>query len=195
MIFQFGFPNPAKLDALKAAQQNEPLTYPKNAQILDAYDYDDNRVLLGEGDATFAAAKEAIRRWSMADGTWIRLYSDKTPIEAGQIVIMCAHLFGLWWLNAARIVYTVDEPRAFGFAYGTLTQHVESGEELFQVEMSENGEVWYRIRAFSRPRYWMVRLTYPLARVFQRRFVRDSFKNMKKITDELRTAAPFALTH
>ncbi len=195
MIFQLRFPSPEQLDALKLAQQNEPLTYPKNAQVLNAYDYDDNRVLLGEGDATFAAAKQAIRHWAVAEGSWVRIYSDKTPIETGQIVVMCAHLFGFWWLNAARIVYTVDQPRAFGFAYGTLTHHVESGEELFQVEMDDEGKVWYRLRAFSRPRYWMVRLTYPLARIFQRRFIRDSFKNMKKVTDELRATEPLAHAH
>lgn len=193
MIFQLSFPSTEWLDALKKEQQHAPLTYPKNAQVLSAFDYDDNRVLLGEGDATFTAAKEAIRRWAMFEGNWARIYSDKTPIETGQIVVMCARAFGLWWLNAARIVYTVDEPKAFGFAYGTLTHHVESGEELFQVEMDDEGKVWYRLRAFSRPRYWMVRLAYPLARMLQRRFIRHSFKSMKKMTDELRTAEPLTL--
>lgn len=195
MIFQIKSPSPAQLDALIVEQQNAPLTYPKNAQVLSAYDYDDNRVLLGEGDAIFAAAKQAIRRWAMFEGNWARIYSDKTPIETGQIVVMCAHLFGLWWLNASRIVYTVDQPKAFGFAYGTLTHHVESGEELFQVEMDDDGKVWYRLRAFSRPRYWMVKLTYPLARVFQRRFIRDSFKNMIAVTNELHAAKPLTSAH
>ncbi len=195
MIFQFTFPSVEWLDALKVQQQHEPLTYPKNAQVLNAYDYDDNRVLLGEGDATFEAAKAAIRNWAMFEGKWARIYSDKTPIETGRIVVMCARFFGIWWLNAARIVYTVDQPRAFGFAYGTLTHHVESGEELFQTEMDEDGNVWFRIRAFSRPRYWMVRIGYPIVRLLQRRFVRDAFKNMKKVTHELRTTEPFAHAH
>jgi uncharacterized protein (UPF0548 family) len=193
MIFKLSFPSTEWLDALKKEQQNAPFTYPQNAQALSGYDYDDNRVFLGEGDATFSAAKQAIRNWAMFEGKWARIYSDKTPIETGQIVIMCAQAFGFWWLNAAKIVYTVDEPKAFGFAYGTLTHHVESGEELFQVEMDEEGKVWYRIRAFSRPRYWMVRLGYPIARMLQRRFVRDSFTNMKKATDELRKIEPLAL--
>jgi uncharacterized protein (UPF0548 family) len=190
MIFQMRFPSSEQLDALKEQQQNEPLTYPKNAQVSSAYDYDDNRVLLGEGDATFAAAKQAIRRWAMFEGNWARIYSDSTPIEMGQVVVMCARSFGFWWLNVSRIVYTVNQPQAYGFAYGTLTHHVESGEELFQVEMDDDGQVWYRIRAFSRPRFWMVRIGYPIVRFLQRRFVRDSLKNMKKVTDELRTVEP-----
>ncbi|MCE7923585.1 MAG: DUF1990 family protein [Haliscomenobacteraceae bacterium CHB4] len=32
----------------------------------------------------------------------------------------------------------------------------------------------YVIKAFSRPRFWMARLGYPLARWYQKKFVRDS---------------------
>ena len=46
-------------------------------------------------------------------------------------------LLGLWWLNACRIVYVVDEAgpvTKFGFAYGTLPGHAGTGEERFLVE-------------------------------------------------------------
>ena len=76
------------------------------------------------------------------------------------------------------IVYTIDEigltPR-FGFAYGTLPAHAEHGEEQFLVEMDAQQNVWYSIRSFSRPRLWAARLAYPVVRLLQRRFVRDSF--------------------
>ena len=196
MIFQFNKPAPQQLDALILTQQNTPFSYLivgktslQGAIEVIGYDYDDNRVLLGEGDATFAAAKQAIRQWAMFEGHWACIHSDKTPIETGRVVAMTARVLGVWWLNVAKIVYTVDEPNAFGFAYGTLTHHVESGQELFQVEMDAEGKVWYRIKAFSRPRFWMVRLTYPFSRVFQRRFIKDSLKNMKLVTNELRNAA------
>lgn len=198
MIFQFNKPAPQQLDALILTQQNTPFSYLivgktslQGAIEVIGYDYDDNRVLLGEGDATFAAAKQAIRQWAMFEGQWACIHSDKTPIETGRVVAMTARVLGVWWLNVAKIVYTVDEPNAFGFAYGTLTHHVESGEELFQVEMDAEGKVWYRIKAFSRPRFWMVRLTYPFSRVFQRHFIKDSLKNMKLVTDELRNSATF----
>lgn len=202
MIFQVNKPAPKQLDALILAQQNTPFSYPQTTETslqgtkqLRGYDYDDNRVLLGEGDVIFAAAKQAIRQWAMFEGHWACIYSDKTPIETGRVVAMTACVLGVWWLNIAKIVYTVDEPNAFGFAYGTLTHHVESGEELFQVEMDADGKVWYRIKAFSRPRFWMVRLTYPFSRVFQRRFVKDSLKNMKRTTNELHAAVSFAPAH
>lgn len=85
---------------------------------------------------------------------------------------------GLWWLNACRIVYVVDESepiRKYGFAYGTLPKHIESGEERFLIEWDqETDSVWYDILAFSRPNKLMIRLGYPLVRRRQKQFGRDS---------------------
>jgi uncharacterized protein (UPF0548 family) len=86
----------------------------------------------------------------------------------------------VWWLNAARIVYVIDEPRWFGFAYGTLPGHVERGEERFSVEWLDDDTVWYDLMAFSRPHYWGARLVKPLARRLQRRFVGLSKAEMCK---------------
>lgn len=89
-----------------------------------------------------------------------------------------AQVFGLWWLNACRIIYVVDETapvRRFGFAYGTLPDHAESGEERFQVEWNRHdNSVWYDILAFSRPNQFLTRLGYPLVRGIQKRFARGS---------------------
>lgn len=54
----------------------------------------------------------------------------------------------------------------------------EAGEERFTVEANESGQIWYRIRAFSRPALWIARLGYPLARQSQRCSVRDSLYAM-----------------
>jgi uncharacterized protein (UPF0548 family) len=96
---------------------------------------------------------------------------------------MQAHALGVWWLNACRIIYVLDEQapvRRFGFAYGTLPAHVEQGEERFSVELQPDGSVWYDLRAFSRPRYWPVRLGKPFARRLQMRFVRESMTAMQQ---------------
>ena len=62
----------------------------------------------------------------------------------------------------ARVVYVVDEPKRKGFAYGTLPGHPEQGEEAFIVEQQDDGSVWLRIRAFSRPAYFWGWLGYPV---------------------------------
>ena len=86
--------------------------------------------------------------------------------------------FGLWWLNCCRIVYVVNESgpiKKFGFAYGTLPGHIESGEERFVIEWNQGDDsVWYDILAFSRPNRLLFRLVYPLVRRMQKRFGRDS---------------------
>ena len=96
---------------------------------------------------------------------------------------------GLWWVNAARIAYVVDEPvestedavAKFGFAYGTLPGHVETGEELFLVEWDQATDaVTYNILAFSRPRHPLVRLGRPLVRRLQQRFREDSAAAMQR---------------
>ena len=49
------------------------------------------------------------------------------------------------------------------------------------VEWDREDNVWYDLRAFSRPRYWLVRLGYPIARRLQRRFVLQSQAAMRRI--------------
>jgi uncharacterized protein (UPF0548 family) len=150
----------------------------QNETPVPGYDNDFNFIELGQGDAIWEAAKEAIRQWKMFPGDWACIWPDRTPIREGEVVAMQAKVMGLWWLNSCRIVYVVDDQAKFGFAYGTLPGHVECGEELFMVERSPEGTVRYVIKAFSRPRIWIARLGYPIARAQQRRFVRESKASM-----------------
>ena len=153
------------------------------------YDIDRNRVLLGRGEADFATARRALEHWRMFPAPWTRIMTAGPGIQSGQTIAMQAHALGLWWLNACRIVYVLDETaavRRWGFAYGTLGAHVEEGEERFSVELHPDGGVWYDLRAFSRPRYWPVRLGKPLARQLQRRFARESLAAMRQAVEHAR---------
>ena len=84
-------------------------------------------------------------------------------------------------MNAAKIVYVVEAPRRFGFAYGTLPGHVESGEERLLIELADDDSVWYDILAFSRPNHFLTRLGYPFVRRLQKRFSRDSAAAMVRV--------------
>ncbi len=144
------------------------------------YDLDHNRMQLGTGRATFERAREALQRWAMFPPAWTRVEHREHGLAVGQTVCVQFHVLGLHWLNATRIVTVFDEGdesgpvRRSGFAYGTLSCHVERGEEQFAVEWLADDSVWYDLRAFSRPRLWAARLAKPVARALQRRFVRDS---------------------
>lgn len=151
------------------------------------YVVDHTRIKLGSGEDIFEAAKSALRRWEHFHLGWVEASPTETPIEQGEVVAVMGRVFGLWWLNACRIVYVVDEVgpiTSFGFAYGTLPGHAESGEERFQIEWDRSdGNVWYDILAFSRPNYLVTKLSYPLVRCFQKRFARDSAAAMLKAVE------------
>lgn len=145
------------------------------------YDYDETSFFLGEGQAVFDTARQLVREWKMFPEQWTKIHPQAAPIKTGQRVAVLFNLLGIWWWNSNVIQYTIDEANRFGFAYGTLPGHVESGEELFLIEMDHHGKVWYKIKAFSRPASWVVRLVYPFARSQQRRFVRGSGAQIKKL--------------
>jgi uncharacterized protein (UPF0548 family) len=155
-----------------------PVGRSAQAEPVAGFDNDFQRVVIGQGADDFERAKAAVRNWQMFPTAWTRILPEQAPIREAETVAMYARAFGLWWRNSCRIVYTIDEPTRFGFAYGTLPAHVEKGEELFLVELADDGAVWYTIRAYSRPRHLLARLGYPLMRYFQERFRRDSAEQM-----------------
>jgi len=156
------------------------------------YRTDHNRTRLGSGAAVFAAAVAALRRWQMFDLGWLELIPADAPIEVDVTVCVRVRHFGFWSVNACRIVYLVDEDESvkrFGFAYGTLADHAERGEERFTVEWNrEDDSVCYDILAYSQAHHRLARLGYPLARRLQKRFARDSKQAMRRGTQEMMNA-------
>lgn len=170
-------------------QADDRFSYPEigatGSEIPPGYNKDHNRVKLGVGPVVFERAKTAIREWKMFDIGWVELTSCSTPIEIGQTVAILVSHYGFYSLNAARIVYTLNEPTRFGFAYGTLTEHGEIGEERFSIEYDDvSGEVWYDLFAFSRPASLLAQIGYPLSRSLQKTFARDSKMAMQRAVSE-----------
>ncbi len=143
---------------------------------------DRTRIELGAGQLVFETAKVALQRWQQFRLGWVEAWSPETPLEVGRAVAIMGWAVGFWWLNSCRIVYTVNESgdtTRFGFAYGTLPGHVESGEERFLIEWDRaTDRVAYDILAISKPNHILTRLGYPLVRRSQKRFGRDSAASM-----------------
>ncbi|HKO63434.1 MAG TPA: DUF1990 domain-containing protein [Pyrinomonadaceae bacterium] len=148
------------------------------------YRVDHNRIQLGTGKETYLCAIEALKRWKQFDLGWVRIANSEVVLQQDAVVAVEVKACGLWSLNAARVVYLVDDSRdtnaRFGFAYGTLPGHAEEGEERFIVEWLADDSVWYDIFAFSRPRHPLARLTRPIVRSLQKRFAKDSLAAMKR---------------
>jgi len=170
-----------------SAQKRQPFSYEhvgaSRTQASNGYVVDLNRIQLGQGRAAFERAKDAIKQWKMFDIAWLELFWPDTPIEEGATVAIAVSHLGFWSLNAARIVYTTEEQGAlerYGFAYGTLPDHAEMGEERFTVEFHPHDEtVWYDLYAFSRPRA-LARLALPYTRALQKKFAADSKMAMQR---------------
>ncbi len=180
-------PSPSAIQAFLTRQQGQSFSHPHAGATLHAlpagWTVDHNRICLGRGPAVWNAARAALRSWQMFRIGWVEIQGAEAPLAPGLVVAPLAHAFGVWFLNACRVVYLVDEDspvRRFGFAYGTLPDHAESGEERFLVEWREDDSVWYDLLAFSRPGHWLTWLGHPVVRRLQRRFAADSLAAMRR---------------
>jgi uncharacterized protein (UPF0548 family) len=136
-------PPDARIGRFLDDQRSLPFSYPEvGASRVGAppgYPVNQLRGRLGVGPVTFARAVEALRHWKMYETGWTKLCWPDAPITGGTVVGVLGRHFGLWSLNACRIVYVIEEKEAlllkrYGFAFGTLPGHVERGEERFTVE-------------------------------------------------------------
>src|SRR5438045_1439131 len=104
-------PSAERLQEFLASQAKLNFTYSAvgaTATVPPAgYVVDRTRIKLGEGTTVFAAAKGALERWEHFRRGWVEAWPPDTPFKVGQVVAVIARLFGLWWLNACRIVYVV----------------------------------------------------------------------------------------
>jgi uncharacterized protein (UPF0548 family) len=189
-VFFLRKPTKSQIAAFIEGQKGLPFSYPEVGGSRvggpPGYDADRYRTLLGRGEATFRAAVDALKRWEMFNVGWLELESRGQSPAVGATIAILARPLGLWSLNASRVIYVLNEDgetTRWGFAYGTLPEHAECGEERFLVEWHRKDDsVWYDLFAFSRPNSLLVRLGYLYARRLQRRFARDSTAAMTRAT-------------
>jgi uncharacterized protein (UPF0548 family) len=187
-------PSDAEVREFLATQSRLPFSYrvvgaTRNPSAPPAgYPINHYRGKLGTGQEAFQRAVAAMRAWKMYSLNWTTLCWPETEINEGAVVAVLANHFGLWSLNACRIVYTLEEEgqqHRYGFAIGTLPGHVEEGEERFMIEWDDgSNEVSYELLAFARPRPWIARIGYPFVRAVQRRFAEESFEAMKRAVNQ-----------
>ncbi|MGW7258188.1 DUF1990 domain-containing protein [Streptomyces sp. NPDC054834] len=127
------------------------------------------RTRIGEGEQVFRRAAEAVLTWEMHRAIGVGL--DATADRAAPEVDVTVTLAGV--IKApCRIIWTVDEPRRAGWAYGTLPGHPECGEEAFVVDRTGDGTVWLTVAAFSRAAKWYARAGGAATRGLQHAYAR-----------------------
>jgi uncharacterized protein (UPF0548 family) len=159
-------PSEVRIGRFLDDQRSLPFSYPEVGASREGappgYPVNQLRGRLGVGPETFARAVEALRSRKRYETGWTKLCWPDAPITEGTVVGVLGRHFGLWSLNACRIVYVIEEEasllKRYGFAFGTLPAHVERGEERFTVEWHRaDDSVSYEVCAFARP-------AHPLAR-------------------------------
>ena len=159
----------------------DPTTF---EEIAVNYDIDRHRIRLGTGRDLFERARSALLAWRHFEIPWLELQGTKTPASSDQVVATLTRASGLWFLNPCRVVYTegTSGPSTeVAFAYGTLSGHVERGEERFSVQFNPSTEeVNYSLFAFSRPAVLVSKLGRPWVRRVQSRFARASLEALAR---------------
>lgn len=195
-------PTPDQLDRFTATLGSAPLTY--EAGLLDRVDQldqlprafprgwfiDRHRAVIGHGPADFIAACEGFRQWRQFGDDWLAVGATKSPLNVASEVGYAARVLGVWWSYGCRLLQVIDEPRQFGFVYGTVGGHAERGEERFLIELDDHDDVVYSLFAISRPGRWFSWPGIPIARLAQAKFRRRSTVTMTEfITEQRETQA------
>jgi len=189
----FRKPSPEVIRAFLEAQSKFDFTYPEVGATLSeppkGYVVDRTRVKLGSGEKAYTSAKAAVGRWDQLRLGWVDVEAPTGPNRVGDMVAVIARFGRIWWLNACRIIYVVDEEdaqgRRIGLGYGTLPDHAAVGEERFLVEWNRaTDEVFYDVLAFSRPNLCLARFGYYFMRKVQRHFGKVSSAKMIRIIGE-----------
>jgi uncharacterized protein (UPF0548 family) len=157
----------SRLEHLRAARLNYAERGCTQGELPAGYRHLRREVTLGAGTPRFEHASHVLLNWDMHRRAGLRVQPSSRTVDGGSVAVMRLGI-GIAALEApVRVVYVVDEPRRRGFAYGTLQGHPERGEEAFVVEHRDDDTVAFTLTAFSRPAWWIVRVTGPIARAVQ----------------------------
>ena len=146
----------AELDRIVASARGASPTYDHVGSTLDPTRWSApcvraRRLDVGRGSRAFAAGREALRSWVAQAGIGATIYPAGQPVEAGATLLVVLGGGPVHVIAPNRIVGVLDEPRRFGFAYGSLPGHPERGEESFVVEHLDDGTVRVTIRVQAGP--------------------------------------------
>jgi uncharacterized protein (UPF0548 family) len=148
--------------------QVSQVTYPevgatRSGELPAGYRHVRRHAPLGSGTDVFHRAVEGLRGWRMQRGAGLRVPASAPAPAVGVQVTFRA----LGLRIPCEVVWVVDEERRYGYGYGTLPGHPESGEEGFLVYLDEADRVWLDVTAFSRPARWYTRFATLLAWLVQ----------------------------
>lgn len=127
--------------------------------------------VVGRGDAAFAAAVACLRRFGPQRAV-ATVWPDDATVAPGADLIVALGIGPITIVALDRVVGIVDEPRRWGFAYGTLPGHIEVGEEAFVANHHADDTVAVRITASAHVALPARAVLQPVLLPIQRRYAR-----------------------
>lgn len=142
---------------------------------------------LGYGEGAFLQGKKVLQNWGHFQLPWASV-DARTPITEGTKFCVCAHEAVAWVTAPLQILYVDSKTRdqkqrqqaAFAYASGTLHGHQLAGEEKFAVEWRDDDSVWYEVFSFSKPANFLSFVGYPVVRLQQKMFAKQSMAAMQR---------------
>ena len=111
------------------------------------YRHDFDQGLLGSRARDVRSCRlPRFEHWQAHTGAGTEVFPRGGTVAEGEVALLLVRAAGLWTVAPFRIVYVVEEPETFRFAYGTLPGHPEQGEASFAVVRSETDDVFFRPR-------------------------------------------------
>ena len=158
-------------------------------------------------DGIFAHARQGLINYDFSDPRIVVGHFDPNVPFVGRDMLLEIKIWGLRYLNGARVHSVRDESHpeetVFGFRYDTLEGHIESGFEWFLLTKDHRtGEVRFKIEAHWRlgdfPNWWS-RLGFILVgerfRTRWRHRAPERLKELARKPVQKPVAAPGALAH
>ncbi len=149
----------------------------------DGFHHDQYEAEIGQGPDAFQRSIAGLKTWKAHRLPGMRVFPDNQEIRTGATVVLTLGTPISSIAAPCRVVGVVDGQTRWGFAYGTLPGHPETGEELFAVSMAPDGTVHFEIEAFSRPGDPLVRLSGPIGRGIQRGGTGAYLRALKRYVD------------
>ena len=173
---------------LKASVQ-KPFSYnelgkTQEQKFPSGYEHSIHSHKIGTGQKDFKRAVQLFKEWRQFPQPLAHIFPEDSVILKGVTVIVVSRKFGFWWTHFYRVLYKIDEERCFGFAYGTLQEQLESGEELFMIEWNEDDSVQYSLRSFLKPNHFLTKLFKPFGKQVRAEFRRKTFNKMESLVSD-----------
>src|SRR5690625_4240525 len=118
---------------------------------------------VGTGRPQFDVLAERLMSWGIQRGAGMDVTATEHRPIPGADVTSTVSIGPIRIQAPCRVVWTADEQRRVGFAYGTLQGHPQIGEEAFVADIDDSDIVWFTVIAFSRPGTWYTKLGGPVA--------------------------------